>query len=149
MDTLSPRIRSSLVGHGVVVIVLGLLAGFPYALVIAGDLEGELRAWRMAHLEGVLNGLVMIGVGGAGGRIALGPGAARWLHLGLLGAGYGNVVAAVIGASAGVRGLAPTGPAANLVVFALFTVAIAGVLVGLALAAVGAFRLAGRSEATD
>jgi hypothetical protein len=139
---LSSDVRASLVLHGVVVIVLGLLAGFPYALVVTGDLQGEVRAWRMAHLEGVLNGLVLIGVGAAGSLIALGARQASWLFWSLLVAGYGNVVAATIGASFGVRGLTASGPAANLLVFTLFTAAIVGVFVGLALAGLGAWRQA-------
>lgn len=98
----------------------------------------------MAHLEGVLNGLVMIGVGGAGGLIVLTAARARWLWAGLLVAGYGNVIAASMAAVYGVRGLAPTLPAANVVVFLLFTAAIVGVFVGLYLAALGAFRQVAR-----
>ncbi len=143
---LSSQVRAALVLHGVVVIVLGLLAGFPYALVISGDLQGEVRAWRMAHLEGVLNGLVLIGVGAAGSLIALGERQARWLLWSLLVAGYGNVVAATIGASFGVRGLTASGPAANLVVFTLFTAAIFGIFIGLALAGLGAWRRARSSD---
>lgn len=134
------RAQASLVFHGIAVILLGLLAGIPFALVISGDLAGDVRAWRMAHLEGVLNGLVMLGVGAAGRHVLLSAGQTRACVLGLLAAGYGNVVAAAIGASFGVRGLSPAGPAANFLVFALFSVAIVGVLVGLALAAHGALR---------
>jgi hypothetical protein len=146
MQTLETRVRSSLVAHGVIVIVLGLLAGFPFALVISGDLAGEVRAWRMAHLEGVLNGLVLVAIGAAGGLIALSPGQGRCLHVSLLVAGYGNVVAATLGAAFGVRGLTPAGPASNLVVFVLFTAAIIGVLLGLALAAFGALRESSRKR---
>lgn len=137
---MNPSLRASLVLHGLVVIVLGLLAGFPYALVVTGDLAGEVRAWRMAHLEGVLNGLLMIAVASAGGLLQLTPGQGRWIVIGLLVAGYGNVAASVIGASFGVRGLAPAGPAANWLVYLLFMAAIVGVLLGLGLAAVGAAR---------
>jgi hypothetical protein len=146
MVPLDTRLRASLVAHGVVVIILGLLAGFPFAMVITGDLQGDLRAWRMAHLEGVLNGLVMVGVGAAGGVIQLARSQARWLWAGLLAAGYGNVVASVIAAACGVRGLAPTAPPSNLLVFLLFTAAIVGVFVGLGLAALGAFRHAARGD---
>lgn len=146
MAPLETRLRASLVAHGIVVIVLGLLAGFPFGLVITGDLQGDLRAWRMAHLEGVLNGLVLVGVGAAGGVITLSASQARWLWGGLLVAGYGNVVAASIAAACGVRGLAPTPPPSNVVVFLLFTAAIIGVFVGLWLAAVGAFRHAARND---
>lgn len=148
MEGFDTRLRASLVAHGVIVIVivLGLLAGFPFALVITGGLQGDLRAWRMAHLEGVLNGLVMIGVGAAGGLITLTPSQARWLWGGLLVAGYGNVVASTIAATFGVRGLEATLPVSNLVVFVLFTAAIVGVFVGLYLAALGSFRRAGRAS---
>ena len=125
-----------------VVVVLGLLAGFPFALVITGSLEGDVRAWRMAHLEGVLNGLLMVAVGAAGGHVLLTAAQARWLWGGLLVAGYGNVIASTIAATYGVRGLELAPPASNVVVFVLFTAAIIGVFVGLYLAAAGAFRRA-------
>jgi hypothetical protein len=131
-----------LVAHGVIVIVLGLLAGFPFAFVITGGLQGDLRAWRMAHMEGVLNGLMMIALGAAGGLVALGPAEGRWLWAGLLVAGYGNIIASVIGATYGVRGLAFEPPVSNIVVFLLFTAAIVGVFVSLWLACAGAFRRA-------
>ncbi len=137
--------RRSLVLHGIIVVLLGLLAGFPYAMVIAGDLAGDIRAWRMAHLEGVLNGLVLVGVGAAGSLLSLSAGKTRLLVFSLLVAGYGNVGAAALGASFGVRGLSPSGPAANFVVFAVFTAAIVGVLLGLGLAAYGSVR-AGREH---
>ena len=144
MEALATRLRASLVAHGVIVIVLGLLAGFPFALVITGGLEGDLRAWRMAHMEGVLNGLLMVAVGAAGGLVTLGPAEARWLWIGFRVAGYGNVIASVIAAACGVRGLALEPPLSNIVVFLLFTAAIVGVFVGLWLTAAGAFRRGAR-----
>jgi len=132
--------RSTLVFHGIAVIFLGLLAGFPFVLVVTGDLAGEVRAWRMAHLEGVLNGMLMIAVAAAGGAIRLSRGRSRAVVWCLCAAGYGNVLASVIGASTGVRGLEPVGPVANLVTYGLFLVAVVGVLAGLALAAQGALR---------
>lgn len=139
---MEPRLRARLLFHGAVVILLGLLAGFPYAYVITGQLAGEERAWRMAHLEGVLNGLVLVGVAAAGGHIALSAAAQRWLALSLGAAAYGNVVASVLAASFGVRGLNTAGPFANRLVFALFMIAIVGILVALALVLVGARRSA-------
>ncbi len=140
MNALEPRTRKSLVGHGLVVILLGLLTGFPYALVVTGSLAGAERAWRMAHLEGVLNGLMLVAVGAAGDAIALSKRQSRWLEWSLIVAAYGNVMGATLGAVAGERGLAPEGPLANLAVYALFMVAVVAVLAGLCLAAIGAFR---------
>jgi hypothetical protein len=132
--------RASLVFHGIVVIVLGLLPGIPYALVIGGDLPGDLRAWRMAHLEGVLNGMLMLVISAAGGSMTLSPGRSRLLVRCFGVAGYGNVAASVLGAIFGVRGLTPTGPASNFVTYVIFMAAVVGVLLGLAIAAQGALR---------
>ena len=142
MPRLDARTRATLIGHGLAVILLGLLLGFPYALVIQGSLAGSERAWRMAHLEGVLNGLLLIAVGAAGKSIALGPRAAAWLRRALIVTAYGNLAGAALGAASGERGLAPAGPAANLVVYLLFLAAVVAVLGGLGIAAIGAFRAA-------
>jgi len=135
---LNPRIRASLVFHGAVVVMLGLLTGFPHALVLTGQLVGEERAWRMAHLEGLLNGMLMMLAGAAGGSLALSVNQERWLLWALAAAAYGNVIASVFGASFGVRGLALTAPSANALVNLLFWVAIGGAFVGVALLITGA-----------
>jgi len=44
MPRLDARTRATLIGHGLAVILLGLLLGFPYALVIQGSLAGSERA---------------------------------------------------------------------------------------------------------
>ena len=61
------RLQASMIVHGAVVFVIGLLAGFPFAFVILGKialwplpgtadvhLSGDVRGWHMAHLEGIL-----------------------------------------------------------------------------------------------
>jgi len=135
-------LRAALVWHASVVIVLGLAAGIPFALVITGDLGGDLRAWRMAHLEGVLNGLLMLGAAGAGNLVLLRASEARWLLRCLLLTGYGNAFGAIIGAAAGARGLQPGASVAELAVFLLFGIAIVAVLAALLLVACGARRCA-------
>lgn len=137
---MSGRLRAQMVLHGVAVIALGLLAGFPYGQVITGGMEGSERAWRMAHLEGVLNGMLVLAVAGVAPALALSPRQHALLAWSLVGAGYGNVVASVIGAWTGQRGLALADSAANNLVFALFVAAIVAVFVGLALTALGARR---------
>jgi hypothetical protein len=94
----------------------------------------------MAHLEGVLNGLVLIAVAGVGKRLTLGARQASVLAWALIVTGYGNVVAAVVAATLDVRGLSPGGSLGNTVVYLLFMVAVVGVFVGLALVIVGARR---------
>lgn len=131
-------LRRKMVFHGAAVVLLGMLAGFPYGLVVTGDLAGSERAWRMAHLEGVLNGLVLLAVAGTAGRLSLGGRKPAVLAWALIVTGYGNVVAAILGATFGVRGLAPGGSFVNTVVYTIFVVAVVGIFVGMALVAAGA-----------
>jgi hypothetical protein len=133
--------------HGAVAIILGLLAGFPYALVVTGALAGTERAWRMAHMEGVTNGLVVLAVAALLPRLALGEGARRLLAASLVVTAYANTAAATLGAATGERGLAFGGTVANSVVFLSFTVAIVTVFLGLGLVVQGARRA--RAGGTD
>ncbi len=119
--------------HGAAVILLGLLAGFPYAMVVTGDLAGTERAWRMAHMEGVTNGLLIFGVAALLPALRLGDGGRRALAGCLLFTAYANTVASILGASTGNRGLAIGGEFANTVVFLLFTVAIVTIFVAVGL----------------
>src|SRR5262245_22960114 len=130
----------TMIFHGAVVILLGLLAGFPYALVVTGTLVSSERAWRMAHLEGVLNGLLVIAVAAVWDRLALAGRKRDVLVWALVLMAYGNVVASAIGATFAVRGLDPGGPFSNTLVYLLFMAAVVGVVVGLALVVDGAWK---------
>lgn len=135
---MEPRLRARLVFHGAVVVLLGLLAGFPHAFVLTGQLAGEERAWRMAHLEGLLNGMLAMLAAAVSGSLVLSAQQQTWLVRSLVAAAYGNVVASVLGATFGVRGLALAGPPANVVMNLLFWVAIGGVFAGVGLLIAGA-----------
>ena len=130
----------TMIFHGAVVILLGLLAGFPYALVITGSLVSSERAWRMAHLEGVLNGLLVIVVAAVWDRLALDGWKRDVLAWSLVLMAYGNVVASVIGATFAVRGLEPGGSPSNTLVYLLFMLAVVGIVVGVGLVAEGAWK---------
>ncbi len=139
---MDPKLRARIVLHGVIVIALGLLAGIPYASAIASGQAEPLRAWRMAHLEGVLNGLVAIALAAAGGVLVLNPRQQRLLAVSVVGMAYGNVVASILGAATGNRGLSPGGPPVNTAVYLLFVASILGIVVALVLAGIGARRAA-------
>lgn len=130
-------LRDKLIFHGAIVIILGLLAGFPFVMVLNGSMEGEVRAWRMAHLEGILNGLVCLAAAGVIGYLSLDAKKLKLLAWSLIVMSYGNLIASVVGASTGNRGLEFVGPAANMIVFSLFMVAIVGVFIGVGLLALG------------
>lgn len=65
-------IQTRLIGNGALVLLVGFVFGFGYLFFILGRIElwpvpgaipqqlpGTIKAWRMSHLEGVLNGLFL------------------------------------------------------------------------------------------
>ena len=137
---MNERDQRTLVRHGALVFLAGMAAGFPFAIEILGrfdiwplpslsiDMPGDYRGWRMAHLEGVLNGLLLISVGAVGSHLKLGPRGAAWVTKGLLVCAWGNIVASWIGPLSETRGLAFDGIGWNSLVYLLFIAAIVGVI---------------------
>src|SRR5262245_44212777 len=133
---MSDRLQSTMIAHGALVFLVGLVAGFPFAFVILQKVAlwplpslewtppGDVRAWRMAHREGILTGLTLIAVAAVGGRIALDARAQAWVAWGLIVTAWGNIVASIIGPFFAVRGLEAGGGVANTLVYTLFVVAI-------------------------
>ncbi len=71
MDSLL-RCQRLLVGHGALVLLLGFVIGFGFLFFLIGEIAlwpipgsidyqmpGTYDAWRMAHMEGVVNGLAL------------------------------------------------------------------------------------------
>jgi dolichol kinase len=144
------RLSSRLVAHGAAVFLLGLAAGFPFAFeilqrfelwplpwVVTFDPPGDLRAWRMAHMEGILNGVVLFAVAGIGNRVLLSRREQAWTYHGLIVAAWGNTVASILSPVFGARGLT-FGGFWNSVSYILFVAAIFGVTIALVLIAKGA-----------
>jgi len=132
------RGAATLALHGLIVLFLGLLCGMPYgAAIVGGWGEEPLRAWKLAHMEGVQNGILVLALAGAAGFFALSARSERIVVWGAILAAYGNILGAVIGALSGYRGLAPEGPLANALVFVAFMFGMWGVLIAVPLAAYG------------
>jgi hypothetical protein len=152
---MSERLRSLMVAHGALVFLLGMAAGFPFAFVILGKVvlwpfpgvaewtgPGDLRGWRMAHLEGILNGLMLIGVAAVAPRLSLGTRAQAVVGWSLIVTAWGNIIASLVGPLFGGRGLEFGGGVANSLMYVLFVVAVVAVIVAMVLVSVGAFRRA-------
>ena len=135
-------------GHGALVFLAGMLAGFPFASVPVPSLDpgaapswpGDVRAGRMAHMEGALNGMLMIAVAGAMAHAAMGATMARVIVWGLIVTGWGNIIASVVSAMTGGRGLGFTGADWNTVTFTLFMAAILGVIAAMIAVAWASFK---------
>ena len=141
------RLRSLLVVHGALIFLLGMAAGFPFAmLLLAGDgtppVPGDVRGWRMAHLEGVLNGITLIAVAGVGRDMVLSRRTQLVVFWSLLLTGWGNMIASIIGPIFGSRGLTFGGGIANNLMYLLFMAAVFAVIVAMVVAVRGAWRAA-------
>jgi hypothetical protein len=127
---MSERDQRCLVFHGAIIFMAANLAGLPFAQAISeGWGEEAVRAWRVAHTGLASAGLMLLAVGAVLRHVLLGPGEGRLLRWAFLAAGYASL-GLVVGAAAGVRGLQPVGPAANLLVVASNSVLGLGALVG-------------------
>ena len=153
---MSERLQRLLIAHGGMVFLAGLVVGFPFAFFLAGEislwpipgkiviqLPGSERGWRMAHLEGILNGLTLIAVGAVGGRLALSERAARWIAWSLIVTAWGNVFAATLGPMFTTPGAAPRGlvfgdGVVNSLMYLLFVAAIVAVMIAMILVVRGA-----------
>ncbi|MFP6598018.1 MAG: hypothetical protein VCC01_11230 [Candidatus Hydrogenedentota bacterium] len=138
---MTQRMQSIMIMNGALVFLVGLLSGFPYAYVIIekivlwpipGEIDwtppGDERAWRMAHLEGILNGLTLIAVAAAGSRLKITPRAEAFIGWGLIITSWGNITASVIGPIFGGRGLYFGDGFANSLVYLLFVLAVITVI---------------------
>lgn len=70
------------------------------------DIPGDERGWRMAHMEGLTQGLLLIGLGAVGGRLRLSPRQSKVLLWSSLVTGWLFFLPSAFGPMAGVRGLA-------------------------------------------
>ena len=138
---MSERAAAMLAFNGLIVLLLGLLAGAPYgaAIVQGWGAEAE-RAWKLAHMEGVQNGILVLALAAGAGWLSLGGAAERVVVWGAVLAAYGNTIGGILGAVLGYRGLAPEGPPANWAVFIAFMFGMWGLLIAVPVAAAGAWK---------
>ena len=129
--------------HAILIMVFGMVVGgAPLTLFVihqaylphtAVAVPGDIRGWKMAHLEGLLNGLFLLGLGVASRVRPLAPARERWLVRGLLVSGWGNSVASGLAPILGVRGMAMNSDPSNDLVALMFTIALVGTLVAVGL----------------
>ena len=137
---MTDRMRALLVAHGALIFLVGLAAGIPFAIEIlqkfelwplpfsiALDLPGDVRGWRMAHMEGILNGMMLFAFAGMVSILRYTPRSDMLTYWGLVIAAWANTVASVIGPLTETRGLA-FGGFWNSIVYLLFFASIIGIV---------------------
>lgn len=117
--------------HGTVVLLVGLLAGFPFLLGIVRKAEPRrVDAWRAAHTGLSGTGVMAIAMGVAlqlwqsSGALAVAA------NFGIVIGAYGIALAMTLAAMTGARGLAAGGPASNWIVYASYMTGVPATLVG-------------------
>lgn len=99
------RGRARLIMHGCIIAVIGLLSGFGLVFVILdavtvwpltipteAPFPGSERGWRVAHVAGVMNGLMMVIIGLALVQVMPGKRSQGWIVWGMIYTGWGNTV---------------------------------------------------------
>lgn len=126
--------RRFMIRHGSIVAFLGAISGLIYTLVISGDIPGSIRAWHIAHLQGVMTGILIIAVSSAVPYLQLDAKKCRLMAVFFVVTGYCYAIGPVWGAVFGVRGISPAGPVTNVLMFTSNTVASISALIGLGFA---------------
>ena len=135
MDTQPVR---SLLIHGSIVLLLGLLSGIPFWIaIIKGRDDTAIRPWRVAHATLISCGLVMIAVSLISPRPVLSESLRSLLQWLFIISGYGFVFALVIGAATGYRALTPTPAGFNTLLFIGHLIGVVGALLGICLVLYG------------
>jgi hydroxylaminobenzene mutase len=124
--------------HGALLFLIGLLTGFAVPAMT------NPRMGVSAHLEGVLNGLFLVGLGMLWKELRLGPGARRATFMLALYGTWANWISTTLAASWGTSQLTPLAGAGHsgaawqehIVSFGLYTLSIA-IVAALALAVFG------------
>jgi hypothetical protein len=107
-----------LIANGAIMVLLGNLCGIPFGRAIVGRKdEAVIRAWRVAHSGNLLTGVSIMAAGVSLPFIGGSPAIVSTLTLALIVSGYAFTVSLPLGAIVGRRGLAPTGPLPNLLVY--------------------------------
>ena len=126
--------------HAVVVLALGMISGFYWgnALADAGASESQAAAWRLAHIEGFANGVLMLVVALSYSLLRPSGRTEQIIRYGMIVTGYSNILASMYGGLFDGRGLMPSADSSihDLVVFFAFMPGVIAILLVLAAMAV-------------
>lgn len=115
---LSDRRRALLVLNGVGLLITSIFSGWLYFFFLLGAIDlwpivtdipaeigGDRRAWNMAHLEGITNGLILIALAAAAPFVQLGLRGQAWLFWASIITGWFFTLPAIGNAIFSTRGL--------------------------------------------
>jgi hypothetical protein len=120
--------------NAALILVLTAITGFLYGQVVIEQLTTpgasvDTRAWNMAHLECLLNALLMLSVATATKFLTVGQKQSSTLSWALIICGWTNAIASTSSALTGGRGAIPTGMDWNTFNHGLFLLGVLAFLV--------------------
>ncbi len=134
--------------HGVVLVVLGMLVGLPLSDAITAHSDPDLeRAWRVAHTSLVTGGTLYIAIAAIAHYLILSNGMTAFVTWSFVISAYALAFAFVLGPMVGARGLEPTGPPSNVLIFAIFVVALLALFLSVVIVLWGLFVAVRRTSA--
>jgi len=94
MNTETRANQFQIARHGIVVLLIGLLAGIGFSMAASSSSLTSQRyeTWHFAHLEGLLNGVVVLALAASWGFIENGTAYVRWGRWLLLIGAYANAI---------------------------------------------------------
>ena len=130
-----------LIFNGAVVLLAGLLSGFPLWYAIIRKMNPEkIHAWRVSHSVLITDGLMILIIGIIIPHLIFSDMAAWILVWSLIISGYSFVVTHIIGAWRGYRGLAAKPYGLNTILFGAHIIGAFGSLIGIAIVLYGSLR---------
>jgi len=134
------QVRRKLVFHAGMVITLGMLSGIPLAMTALGYMESQVSDWTLSHMEGLVNGLLMLAVAAAGGLLYLTPKQGTALYGCILFTGYSNALYGWVRGVSGQAGMDFAAPISNQIAALLGGLPIVTAFIAIALLMLGASR---------
>ncbi len=101
--------------HAVIVLFLGMLSGFFWGNTLADPAAtaSKAAAWRLAHIEGFANGVLMLVIALSYQLVQPQDRAERVIRYSMIVTGYSNILASMYGGIFDARGLMP-GPDSSI-----------------------------------
>ena len=139
LDIMSKSVLRLTVLHGVLMMFVGVFfAGLGLTWLVVRDvyghtppfeMSGDYRAWLMAHLQGLFNGLIVIALGFSTQLTEpISHTREKILASAMLIMGWGNTSASTLAAVFNVRGMAPNESLQINIVMVIFTIAFAATI---------------------
>lgn len=117
--------------HGAVVLIIGLLSGFPFLFgIVRGAEARKVDAWRAAHTGLCSTGVMTIAMGVALRMWAMPGVAAQVAMWGIVIGSYGIALAMTLAAASGSRGLVAGGSLSNKIVYVAYMTGVPATLIG-------------------